>query len=85
MEMINEILDKIIGTLNVDMYLEDAFTYLKAMDPLPKLLGLLGAGVVVFMGLWTLIKTLSKIIIVLAIIAALYFVFQGSLLDGIIG
>lgn len=85
MEMINEVLLKVMDTLNVDNYLAEAFLYIDNLQPIPKVLGILGFGVVVFMGLWTLIKTLSKIIVVLAIIAALYFVFQGNLLDGIIG
>lgn len=85
MEMINEAIDKIIQMFNVDIYLEDAFTYIRNMAPLPKLLGLLGSSVVIFMGLWTLIKTLSKVIIVLAIIAALFFLFDSKILDNFIG
>lgn len=85
MEFLDQALQKVIEMLTIDDYLKQAYDYIVALSPLPKVLGLLGGSLVIFMGLWQLIKTLSKFIIVVAIIAALFFLFDSKILDGIIG
>lgn len=69
----------------VDQYLEEGYNFVNSLDALYKIGGVAAAGIIFFMGLWALIKTLSKIIIVVGVIAGLWFLYDSGALDSFIG
>lgn len=72
-------------TLKLPTYIEDAYTFVSTQDSVTQLLGALIIGIIFIMGAFELIKKLSKIIIVVAILAGLYLLYQNGSLDGLIG
>ena len=69
----------------VDQYLQDGYDFVMNLDALYKIGGVAAAGIIFFMGLWALIKTLSKIIIVVGVLAGLWFLYDSGALNQFIG
>jgi hypothetical protein len=75
----------ITDTLNLPGYIQDGYNFVIAQDAITQLLGTLVIGIIFIMGAFELIKKLSKIIIVVAILVGLYLLYQNGSLDGLIG
>lgn len=72
-------------TINLDGYIQQAFDFVNSLDVVTLLLGIVVAGIIFIMGTFELIKKLSKIIIVVAILVGLYLLYSNGALDSIIG
>ncbi len=79
------LLDFVNETLNIDGYLQQAFDFLTGLDVVTQLIVLLVGTIIFIMGAFELIKKLSKIIIVVAILAGLYVLYDSGALDSLIG
>jgi predicted permease len=79
------ILDFVNETLNLDGYIADAFNFFNSLDVVTQLLVIVVGGIIFVMGVFELIKKLSKIIIVVGIIVGLYLLYDSGALDGLIG
>ncbi len=75
----------ITDTINLPSYIDQAYDFISQQDAVTQLLGALVLGIIFLMGAFELIKKLSKIIIVVAILAGLYLLYQNGSLDGLIG
>ncbi len=72
-------------TLNLDGYITDAFNFFMDLDVLTQLIVIVVGGIVIVMGIFELIKKLSKIIIVVGILVGLYLLYSNGALDGLLG
>lgn len=72
-------------TINLPGYIEDGYNFIIGQDAITQLLGTLVIGIIFIMGAFELIKKLSKIIIVVAILVGLYLLYSTGSLDGLIG
>jgi hypothetical protein len=81
-DKINTFID---NAIDLNGYIDQAYDALIAQDSITLLIGFLLVGIIVLMGLFSLIKKLSKIIIVVAILAGLYLLYQNDSLSGILG
>lgn len=81
----DEIDSFITNTLKLPGYIDSAYDFILAQDSVTMLLGAVLVAIIFIMGAFELIKKLSKIIIVVAILAGLYLLYENGSLDGIIG
>ena len=65
------------GIIDIDGYLNQGFDFLMGLGYLAKLGAVLVGGLVIILGIFELIKKLSKLIIVVAIIIGLIFVYNN--------
>lgn len=70
---------------NVDKYLQQAFDFIIALGPVEKLVGVVGGVTIIILGVFELIKKLSKLIIVVAIIAGLWVLYKTGVFGSLIG
>ena len=82
-EFLNPILDPIVSI--IDDNLQNGFDFVMSLDALYKVGGIVAAAIIFIMGLWALIKTLSKIIIVVGVLAGLWFLYDSGALNQFFG
>jgi len=83
--MIDTVLDVIKGFLDLDAYLQDGYNFLVGLSYIEKLVvGIVGT-IVGFLGVFELIKKLSKLIIVVAILGGLWVLYNSGTFDSFIG
>ena len=82
-------LDGIIGTIEglipVQSIIDSGYDFVNNLGIIEQIIGLLVLGVIIIIGTFELVKKLSKLLIVFAILGGLYFLYSGGFLDGIIG
>ena len=82
-------LDGIIGTIEglipVQSIIDSGYDFVNNLGIIEQIIGLLVLGVIVIIGTFELVKKLSKLLIVFAILGGLWFLYSGGFLDGIIG
>ncbi len=83
--MLDSIITMIEGLIPVQSLIDSAYDFVNSLGLIEQLAGMLVLGIIVIMGTIELIKKLSKIIIVLAILGGLWYLYSSGLLDGIIG
>ncbi len=83
--MLDSIITMIEGLIPVQSLIDSAYDFVNSLGLIEQLAGMLVLGIIVIMGTIELIKKLSKIIIVLAILGGLWYLYSGGFLDGIIG
>jgi hypothetical protein len=75
-------LDQIVGILEgfipLETYIDQGYTFITELSYVEQLLGSLILGVILILGLMTLIKKLSKLIIVAAILFGLWLLYQNG-------
>ena len=81
----DRIIEIIEGLVPVQSMIDSAFTFINDLGVLEQAIGMLVLGVIVILGTFSLVKKLSKIIIVVLIIGGLWFLYSGGFLDNIIG
>lgn len=80
-DQINDFIDNI---LDLKGYIDQAYTVLMNQDSITLVVGGLIVGIIFLLGAFDLIKKLSKILIVVAILAGLYLVYQTGALGGVV-
>lgn len=83
--MLDTIMENVEKFLPIEDYVLDGLEYFLNLSYLEQLIGVAALGLIVLMGLWGLIKALSKLIIVVAVVGGLYFLYSSGALDSIIG
>ena len=83
--MFDTIIDAIKGFLDLDAYLTDAYNFLLDLSYIEKLVGAIVGSIVGFLGVFELIKKLSKLIIVVAILGGLWVLYNSGTFDSFIG
>ena len=79
------IIDMIEGFIPMQSLIDSAFEFVNNLGLIEQVVGSLVMGIIVILGTFELVKKLSKIIIVLAIIGGVWFLYSGGFLDSIIG
>ena len=80
-DMIESIINDSLGLSGL---IEQGYTFFTELNVVVQLIALVVLGIIVIMGIFELIKKLSKIIVVVGILAGLYLLYDGGALDGII-
>ena len=70
---------------NIESYLQQAYDFILTLSYVEQLVGLILAGIIVVLGVFELVKKLSKLIIVVAILAGLWVLYNQGIFDGLIG
>ena len=70
---------------NIDKYINAGATFLTNLEILEQLVLGLVAIIIIFLGTFELIKKLSKIFVVIAVLVGLYLLYQGGTFDSLIG
>lgn len=83
--MLLTILDTIEDFLDINTYLQDGFDFILALSYVEKLVFVLVGGIVTILGVFELIKKLSKLIIVVAILGGLWVLYNSGTFDSFIG
>jgi len=83
--MLDGIINTIEGLIPVQSFINSAFDFVNNLGIIEQIIGLLVLGVIVIIGTFELVKKLSKLFIVLAILGGLWFLYSGGFLDGVIG
>ncbi len=73
------------STIDLDGYIQQAYTFVTELDSVTLVLGVVVAAIIFVMGVFELLKKLSKIIIVVGILVGLYLLYDNGALEGIIG
>lgn len=71
-------------TLGLSDLIDEGYAFFTGLNVVVQLLGLVVVGIILIMGVFELIKKLSKIIVVVGILVGLYLLYDGGALDGII-
>ncbi len=79
------LLDLINNKLGLAGYLEDGYTFFTGLDVVTQVIALIVVAIVLVIGLFELLKKLSKIIIIVGVLAGLYVLYDSGALSGIIG
>jgi hypothetical protein len=81
-----EFIDEFINnTIDLDGYIQQFFTFIDGLDAVTLVLGVIVAAIIFIMGTFELIKKLSKLIVVVGILVALYLLYSNGALDSLIG
>ena len=83
--MFDTIIDTIQNFFDIDVYLQQAFDFITALSYVEKLVGVAVGAIIVVLGVFELVKKLSKLIIVVAILAGLWVLYNQGIFDGLIG
>lgn len=83
--MLLTILDTIEEFLDINAYLKDGYDFIIALSYVEKLVFVLVGSIVVILGVFELIKKLSKLIIVVAILGGLWVLYNTGTFDSFIG
>ena len=83
--MFESIIDAIEGFLDIDAYLQDGFDFIVALSYVEKLVFVLVGSIVTILGVFELVKKLSKLIIVVAILGGLWVLYTTGTFDSFIG
>lgn len=83
--MFSGILDTVEGFFDINAYLQDGFDFIVALSYVEKLVFILVGSIVTVLGVFELIKKLSKLIIVVAILGGLWVLYNSGTFDSFIG
>ena len=83
--MLLTILDTIEEFLDINAYLKDGYDFIIALSYVEKLVFVLVGSIVTILGVFELIKKLSKLIIVVAILGGLWVLYNSGTFDSFIG
>ncbi|MCD6482368.1 MAG: hypothetical protein J7K80_01345, partial [Candidatus Izimaplasma sp.] len=83
--MLDGIISTIEGLIPVQSFIDSSYDFVNNLGIIEQIIGMLVLAIVGIMGTIELVKKLSKIIIVFAILGGLWFLYSGGFLDGIIG
>jgi hypothetical protein len=83
--MLLTILDTIEEFLDINAYLKDGYDFIIALSYVEKLVFVLVGSIVTILGVFELIKKLSKLIIVVAILGGLWVLYTTGTFDSFIG
>ena len=83
--MFDTVIDAIEGFLDIDAYLLDGYDFLVGLSYIEKLVAGIVGAIVGFLGVFELIKKLSKSIIVVAILGGLWVLYNSGTFDSFIG
>jgi len=83
--MLDSIIDAIQNILPLDKFIDQGYDFVMGLGYLEKLIGGLVGGIIVILGTFELIKKLSKLIIVVAVIVGVWFAFRSGVFDNFIG
>ncbi|PAT02607.1 hypothetical protein CI105_01230 [Candidatus Izimaplasma bacterium ZiA1] len=83
--MLDSIIDAIKNILPLDNFIDQGYDFVMGLGYLEKLIGGLVGGIIVILGTFELIKKLSKLIIVVAVIVGVWFAFRSGVFDNFIG
>jgi hypothetical protein len=78
-------LETFLNGLNIDGYITDAYNFVMDLSSVEQLIGVAALAIIVLLGTFELIKKLSKLIIVVAVLFGLWILYNQGFLDGIIG
>ena len=78
--MLDGIISTIEGFIPMQSYIDSIYDFVNNLGIIEQIIGALVLAIVIIM-----VKKLSKIIIVFAILGGLWFLYSGGFLDGIIG
>jgi len=82
---LGDLIVKLEELINLDGYLEKVFDFILDLSFAEKAIGLVVGGIIVLLGAIELIKKLSKLIIIVAILLGLWVLYNQGFLDGLIG
>ncbi len=83
--MFDTIIDAVEGFLDLDAYLTEGYDFLLGLSYIEKLVAALVGAIIGFLGVFELIKKLSKLIIVVAILGGLWVLYNSGTFDSFIG
>ena len=83
--MFDTVIDAVEGFLDLDKYITDGYDFLIGLSYIEKLVGSLLVAIIGFLGIFELIKKLSKLIIVVAILGGLWVLYNSGAFDSFIG
>lgn len=82
---LDQIAQALQGLFDVDQYIDAGATFLRNLGILEQIVVAILAVIIVFLGTFELIKKLSKIVIVIAVLVGLYLLYEGEVFSGILG
>lgn len=80
-DMLETIINENLGLAGL---IEQGYTFFTGLNVVVQLAALVVLGIIVIMGIFELIKKLSKLIVVVGILVGLYLLYDGGALDSII-
>jgi len=83
--MLDGIISTIEGLIPIKTLIDSGYDAVNSLGIIEQIIGALVLGIVIIFGTFELIKKLSKLFIVLAVLGGLWFLYSGGFLDGIIG
>ena len=83
--MFDTVIDAVEGFLDLDTYLTDGYNFLLGLSYIEKLVASLLVAIIGFLGVFELIKKLSKLIIVVVILGGLWVLYNSGAFDSFIG
>ena len=83
--MFDTVIDAVEGFLDLDTYINDGYDFLIGLSYLEKLVGSFLVAIIGFLGVFELIKKLSKLIIVVVILGGLWVLYNSGVFDSFIG
>ncbi len=83
--MFDTVIDAVEGFLDLDTYLTEGYNFLLGLSYIEKLVAALLAAIIGFLGVFELIKKLSKLIIVVVILGGLWVLYNSGVFDSFIG
>ncbi len=76
---IGDLIVKLEAAIDLDVYLQKAFDFILSLSFAEKAIGLVGGGIIILLGAMELIKKLSKLIIIVAILAGLWVLYKTAM------
>jgi len=83
--MFDTVIDAVEGFLDLDTYITDGYDFLLGLSYIERLVASLLMAIIGFLGVFELIKKLSKLIIVVAILGGLWVLYNSGTFDSFIG
>ena len=83
--VIGPLLEQLETMIPVQDLIDQGYNFISNLSFAEQAIGLLVAAIVIVLGVFDLIKKLSKLIIVVAILVGLWLLYNNGALDGLIG
>ena len=83
--MLEGIISTIEGLIPIESIINAGYDFINGLGVIEQIIVMLVGGIVAILGTFELVKKLSKLIIIVAIVGGAWFLWRGGFLDGIIG
>ncbi|MCF7927070.1 MAG: hypothetical protein K9L74_05795 [Candidatus Izimaplasma sp.] len=78
-------MDTIAEAIGIETYAQKAYDFFISLSSIEQMVGTVLLAIILLLGVFDLIKKLSKLIIIVGVIVGLWVLYNQGLLDGLIG